>query len=182
MRTRQDIVDAARTMLGTRFHHQGRTPGVGLDCIGLGFCAGRMAGFDLPTIPADYPLIAVDDRLVRELDKYLDRVQVSGIGSTKPGMILVFEFVVKVEHGVKISLPQHIRIRTDLGFIHAWTGCGKVAEHGIDKRWADRFVCAYDYRGIIEDNDDKTVETCKNKFENNVSYGPFPKFPERKVS
>ncbi len=28
-------IAAARTCLGTPFHHQGRAPGVGLDCIGL---------------------------------------------------------------------------------------------------------------------------------------------------
>ena len=33
--TREALVKAVLQHVGTRWHHQGRTPGVGLDCIGL---------------------------------------------------------------------------------------------------------------------------------------------------
>lgn len=34
----------AERMIGTRFHHQGRLPGIGLDCVGLVWCAAKHAG------------------------------------------------------------------------------------------------------------------------------------------
>lgn len=42
-----EILGAARSMLGTPFHHQGRLPGVGLDCAGLIVCAFRAVGVEL---------------------------------------------------------------------------------------------------------------------------------------
>jgi len=146
-----DVVEAARTMLGTKFRHQARCPGVGVDCVGLAYLAGRMAGFDLPEIPSDYPLVATDDRLIRELDKHLVRIDVQTIDQAKPGSILVFAFASRAVKGSLIVYPQHVRIRTDIGFIHAWTGCGKVAEHHVDAAWRKRFVAAYDFPGIVEE-------------------------------
>lgn len=35
MATRAEIVATARSFIGTPFHHQGRLPGVGLDCAGV---------------------------------------------------------------------------------------------------------------------------------------------------
>jgi cell wall-associated NlpC family hydrolase len=35
MATAQDVIAAAMGMIGTPFHHQGRVPGVGLDCAGV---------------------------------------------------------------------------------------------------------------------------------------------------
>ncbi|MDD5585633.1 MAG: hypothetical protein PHY92_01580, partial [Alphaproteobacteria bacterium] len=41
------MIAAARACLGTPFHHQGRKPGVGLDCIGLIVVALQAAGYDV---------------------------------------------------------------------------------------------------------------------------------------
>lgn len=35
MTTRAEVVEFARTLKGTGYHHQGRVPGVGLDCLGV---------------------------------------------------------------------------------------------------------------------------------------------------
>lgn len=42
--TRRKIAEIALSFEGTRFHHQGRLPGTGLDCIGVVVCAGQAAG------------------------------------------------------------------------------------------------------------------------------------------
>lgn len=41
------VVDAARSFEGTPFVHQGRLPGVGLDCGGVVICAYREAGLHI---------------------------------------------------------------------------------------------------------------------------------------
>ena len=45
------MIAAARACIGTPFHHQGRRPGAGLDCIGLIVIALRAAGFPCRTAP-----------------------------------------------------------------------------------------------------------------------------------
>ena len=41
----KNMIAAARACLGTPFHHQGRMPGVGLDCIGLVIVALARCGY-----------------------------------------------------------------------------------------------------------------------------------------
>lgn len=43
---RAAIVSEARSMIGTPWHHQGRAPGVGLDCIGLVICVLARLGYE----------------------------------------------------------------------------------------------------------------------------------------
>ncbi len=42
---REDFVRVARSYIGTPFHHQGRLPGVGLDCAGVIVCALAECGY-----------------------------------------------------------------------------------------------------------------------------------------
>lgn len=51
------VVAAARVLLGTPFHHQGRSPGVGIDCAGVPIVVARTLGlvapdFDVTGYPA----------------------------------------------------------------------------------------------------------------------------------
>jgi cell wall-associated NlpC family hydrolase len=41
-----NMVLAARECLGTPFQHQGRVPGVGLDCVGVAIYAAREVGLN----------------------------------------------------------------------------------------------------------------------------------------
>jgi hypothetical protein len=49
------IVQHVRTCKGTPFQHQGRLPGVGLDCIGLAIEAAKAAGEFTPALAASIP-------------------------------------------------------------------------------------------------------------------------------
>ena len=53
MTTLLDVTRVARSYIGTPFHHMGRLPGVGLDCVGVLICCARelglvTPGFDIP--------------------------------------------------------------------------------------------------------------------------------------
>lgn len=49
------MVEAARSCIGTPFRHQGRVPGVGLDCVGVIVCALRAVGIE-PCEPGHYSM------------------------------------------------------------------------------------------------------------------------------
>jgi cell wall-associated NlpC family hydrolase len=44
MRTPAEVIAIARSLLGTPFHHQGRVPGVGVDCAGVPIVVARTLG------------------------------------------------------------------------------------------------------------------------------------------
>lgn len=69
------IVETARSLIGTKFHHQGRVPGVGLDCAGVLIVTAWITGkkprsFDV----TGYPRIPDGVTLQRLCDENLDRV------------------------------------------------------------------------------------------------------------
>lgn len=139
MRTREDIVAAARRWDRTPFQHQARCFGVGVDCIGLCEMALREAGLLDEALPTDYERQATDDRLHVELAKRFDPIP---IGSELPGDILSIAFVREI--------PQHMAIRTEKGIIHTWSGAGLVSEHALTRAWKNRQVGAWRARGIVE--------------------------------
>jgi cell wall-associated NlpC family hydrolase len=135
---RARIVEVARRCLGTPFRHQGRLPGVGLDCVGLLVVVARECGItyrderSYSRMPNGVTLM---DRLLESCDQH------ATAEDALPGSVLVFEFL-----GPK--WPQHVGIRTDRGFIHTYGRIGKVCEHGYDAEWRGRTVAALDFKGV----------------------------------
>ena len=135
--TGDDVVAAARECLGTPFCHQGRIPGLALDCAGLIVAVAQKLGiyhFDVDgygrrpnrgllesTLASQPELIAVDcARLV-------------------PGDILLMRFT---------KDPQHLAIFAGETIIHSWSSPGKVCEHRIDAVWRSRIIAAYRFREV----------------------------------
>lgn len=136
--TRQDIVAYARTMLRTPYHHQGRLPGVGLDCIGLvEVCMRR---FEIPHVDVtDYPEYPDGVSMLREFRKYL--TEVSG-APLQPGQVLCFAFP-------RPALVRHCGIYTgNNAFIHTYRAVHKVVEHALDGAWRARLVNVFDFPGV----------------------------------
>lgn len=124
----------ARSMLGTPFLHQGRMPGIGLDCIGLILVTARrlgLADFDFDV----YPRQPSGDRLVRA-------ARAAGLVETArpaPGDVLCLRFE---------RDPQHLGFRTERGILHASERAGGVVEHRMDALWRARIVTAFRFEGI----------------------------------
>lgn len=136
---RQKIIDAARSCLGTPFHHLGKLPGVGLDCIGLLEISGKPAGFKAKEYET-YKRIPDGRSLMRELRRQLCEIDPE---SAIPGDILVFYI------NEETKKPQHVGFLTDKGLIHTWTAPGKVVEHDFTDDWKRRVVAAFSFLGII---------------------------------
>ena len=125
------VVDAARSMLKTPFRHQGRVPGLALDCAGLVVCAATQAGY----LPNDYqgygrtPANGLLESAV-ESQSFLQRI----IGEPIAGDILLMRFA---------GDPQHLAICAGETIIHAWEAVGMVCEHRLDDKWRRRIVGIY---------------------------------------
>lgn len=130
------IIESARECLGTPFHHQGRIPKVGLDCIGLVLhVAIQNKYLDESVDRKDYSRIPNVEMMESELNKYLDKIPNDEL---QPGDIVWLS--VRNE-------PSHVAIFTGYSIIHAIsTPPSKVVEHRWDSYWQKRLVGVFRFR------------------------------------
>lgn len=143
--TRAQIVAEARTWLRTRWLHQGRLRGVGVDCVGLAYEVGKafqQFGEPPPPLPP-YERTTADNLMLRLCQQFLAR---------RPGRIPAVGSVV----ALRVDLRQrHMGIIGDYpgggaSLIHAYAVNREVVEHRLDAEWADRILVAFDYLGVAE--------------------------------
>ncbi|MCY1555786.1 hypothetical protein D9M68_924740 [compost metagenome] len=134
---RKAIIKAAMDALETPFRHQGRVPGLGMDCAGvLVHCFQRLG---LPYHDeSGYPRNPYDGQLEKILDSQpsLRRIAVDEAGA---GDVLVMRMV---------RAPQHIAIHAGQYnghpyVIHGSEQHGKVCLHRLDAQWFGRVMRAY---------------------------------------
>lgn len=131
---RSALVSTARGWLGTPWHHQGRLPGIGLDCVGLPVCVARAHEIHHED-RADYGRIPDPVRLIYALAASLECV---ALEDRLPGDILCFE--------IRRGRPQHLAMITDYGMIHTHQGVGEVVEHTLADPWLSRLHSVWRYR------------------------------------
>jgi cell wall-associated NlpC family hydrolase len=141
---RADVIAAARSFIGTPFHHQGRAPGIGLDCVGVVVCAGRAAGDPCSWDHTNYGRVQGAGLIFEEASKYLVRSD----PDPHPGDVLIFAL------DSRVSLPQHSGILTEAGtFVHARFGTrrkiGPVEEREYSPTWRSRTFATFRYPGFL---------------------------------
>ena len=138
--TPEQIIAAARECLETPFRHQGRQPGLGLDCVGLvRYPLVRLCGitddfrtYSLQAQPEHKTraILAQFDHLISEVPK----------ADMRPGDILWMRFN---------RDPQHFGLFTGWNLIHAVNnGRRRVVEHGFRAPWPARVRAVFRYRGV----------------------------------
>lgn len=148
MSIRQDIVKAARKQLGVAYHHQGRMPGVGLDCIGLLVCVAKEVGLPIHDY-TNYGRVADGITLPRELSRNM-RKRIKG----EPvcyGDALTFWIA-------KRGKPNHLAFCTDVGMLHTYaasSNSGFVMEHALGGVWTKRFMSVYTFPDLPPPNEDE---------------------------
>lgn len=145
--TGADVVRVARSYLGTPFHHQGRLPGVGLDCAGVVICAARELGvvaedFDI----TGYARTPDGASLIGWCREYMDEVSREDM---RPGDVLCVAWE---------SMPHHLCVLADyrhggLSIVHAMDSTdkrkrGSVVEHRLVFGPSMRFVAAFRIPGV----------------------------------
>jgi hypothetical protein len=148
---RARIVEIAREYLGTRFHHQGREKGVGIDCVGLPICvAERLEIKDrhgVPILRTDHLSYSpepgsrlVHDICVRRLD------QKAAGAALEDGDVLTMRVP---------TLPCHAAIVAFHGLdpyiIHAYSaGPEKCVEHILNEAWSRRIIGKFRFPGVSD--------------------------------
>lgn len=132
--TRDDIVEAARSCIGTPFVHQGRVRGAGMDCIGLVRYPAVSNGISIADRDG-YGRDPFAGQLEAELVQHLEPVAITEI---QPGDVLVFAIIG--------GAPQHLAIYTGTSIIHAINnGPCKVVEHNYAAPWPRMLKAAFRY-------------------------------------
>lgn len=135
---RLDIM--ARKYLGVTFLHQGRSPAIGIDCVGLVQLAARDCGIVMPDW-TDYgrnPAHGIlESRLVAALG--------NPIMSLSPGCIVSIDFKGETRHLAIVG--EHLL--GGLSLIHTASNVkhgrelGKVVEHTLNETWRKRITGIY---------------------------------------
>lgn len=119
-------LEAARGMIDTPFHHQGRKPGVGLDCVGLLVAAARAIGYPIIDCPGYSPDPRLDDRLIGYLKKNLDPVE----GPREAGDVLVLKL------NTRKGSPCHVGLLSAPGrILHAYLPARRVLDMPVKPKW-----------------------------------------------
>lgn len=134
MITREKFVAEARSWVGVRWLHQGRTR-AGVDCIGLVLATCWALGL------TDYDVRGYGrspdaDFMRREADRLMTRTD-----DVQPGDVYLMRFAPD-------SPPQHLAIATDHGLLHAWATARRVAEVRIPPQWRELIVATYRIPGV----------------------------------
>lgn len=133
MATRAEFIAAARSMLGTRFVHQGRQPAAGVDCIGLLICAAKMIGINL----IDHTTYGRNPNPRQLLGKFEENAMLRfepGDIDPLPGDLLLF-------FNKESAGPQHLALAAEgrdgyaLSMIHTSNDLKKVVENPYADPW-----------------------------------------------
>ncbi len=141
---RAAVVAAARGWLGTRWQHQGRVRGVGVDCVGLVIEAAveagvftRAAAQAIEAAVAGYGREPDGLRLQQMCDAHLQPI---ALQTAAAGDVLLF--------AMGSRLPRHMGLVAEhaaggLSLVHATADARAVVEHRLDESWRSRVVQAY---------------------------------------
>jgi NlpC/P60 family putative phage cell wall peptidase len=143
MVTREAIVVAARSWLGTPYHHQASLKGVGSDCLGLIRGIWReLFGPEPETMPAytrDWGNATGSETLLAAAARHL--VMLDDMGAAGLGDVLVFRMR---DQGV----AKHAGILTGPSrLVHAQEGLG-VIEIELGRWWRRRAAAAFGFPGV----------------------------------
>ncbi len=139
------LCDEARSWVGIRWRHQGRTRR-GIDCGGLIIAVGetvlgRPLGWD---DLSGYKRHPTGDSLRAACEAGLDQITRADV---RPGDVLLFR-------QIKEGWPVHLCIVVDgperlhMVHAHAWNRPPKVVENGLDEWWWDFVTGCFRYREV----------------------------------
>lgn len=144
MVTRSTFVERVRSYIGTPFAHQGRLPGVGLDCPGPLICACRELGLKPPAFDVTgYPRVPDGLSLKAVCEEHMQPVPLADL---QPADVVLVAW----QHGA----PQHLGIVADypgghLSMVHAeQRHHGKVIETRLVFGRLMRFVAGFAVPGV----------------------------------
>lgn len=136
---RNAILSAARSLVGTPFHHMGRTAQRACDCPGVIVLVANAIGYKLQT-PVSYSRRPARGLLLQTMRLNFDEIPLE---QAKPADILTMWF----DRGTRDA--QHLGILTEAGgMVHAWEVVGSVVESTCQLWMRRRATNAFAFRGV----------------------------------
>lgn len=120
----------ARECMGTQWVHQGRMPGVAIDCAGLAVHVMKRHGLPYHD-PKGYPRTPYDGKLKKTLDA---NPHLQQIPAMEDGSLLLMRTAKE---------PQHLAFWTGEKIVHASCDVGKVAEQRLPENERYKIVAIY---------------------------------------
>lgn len=148
---REQIVESARTWLGTPYKHQFSVKGAGCDCLGLIRGVYREnIGEEPEKAPAYSPSwgeAGKRELMLEVADKHLIKSEEPEV--LKPGQVLFFRMRSRlmVKHCGIVGLPYEDHNQPGT-MIHAYNTPKMVVEHGVVPFWTEKLVAVYDFPGV----------------------------------
>jgi len=140
MATADQVVAAARSYMGVRWHHQGRSR-AGLDCAGLIICVARDLG--LTAFDVGGYGTSPDGRMSQILRAQCI-AQAPGT-EPEPAMVAEIRFEREPQH-VALIVPYHLG---GVALLHAMSRFPRrVTEHRLDAEWRRKIVALYRLPGV----------------------------------
>lgn len=136
--TADQVVQAARSYVGVKFRHQGRSRKEGLDCAGLLIRVAQDLGLSQFDIRA-YERVPDGEQMRSLCDTHMRRTFLTSSGA-----------VALIRFG---RFPQHVAIFGRIGerevtIIHSLLQFRRVCEHRLDEHWR-RLICGrYEIPGV----------------------------------
>lgn len=131
-----DIVAYARTLLKTPFRHQGRLPGIALDCAGTIVAVCKEFGYDYVD-RTGYGRNPSNGQLEETMEQQpcLKRVY----GDMQAGDVLIMHFG---------GEPRHLALCAGDTVIHGYETVGIVCEHRFASVWKAKVTAIYRFTDI----------------------------------
>mgnify|MGYP000308850099 CR=1 FL=1 len=127
----RDTVATARSYLGTRWLHQGRTR-EGIDCIGLVIeVAKHVKGWTYDI--TDYARQATDETMLNLCHHHLEA---KGLHEVQPGDVLIMAF----DHQRHAAIVGDYPAPHEVSIIHAYATSRAVVEQRLDTMWSNRVI------------------------------------------
>ena len=147
MPSRRDVVECARTFLGTRWRHQGRLkgsgPSSGVDCAGLVIKVAHELGL----FTYDYTDYTRQGDWGAFVGRFREHMIESSLDKAKPGSILILrESAYPCHCGIVSKWEQDDRL-----FIHAYAVQHKVIEDVFNDEWRSMTITVFEYPGLDEE-------------------------------
>ena len=139
MPSNADVVAAARNMIGTPWRHQGRLPGVALDCAGLIVCVGKSLGFTMFDTIA-YQRDAAPEIFVK---CFRDHGREIPLAAVHDGVVLTLRDNKYPCHCGIVGSNEH-----GLTLIHAFARRRRVIEEQLTRHWLMLATDAFEYPGV----------------------------------
>ena len=144
--TRDEIINAALSLRGTKFRHQGREAQTGIDCVGFAVKIAELIGYPVKGDFTDYRRAPIEETLRAVLNQNADEIPVEDV---KRGDF----YLIKLSGGKVRHVALRMSDKTDLEkgiepqLIHAFNG-GVVVEPV--RQWAKRLVAGFRIRNVAD--------------------------------